>query len=369
MQPKISVIVPVYKAEKYLHRCVDSILSQTFTDFELILVNDGSPDNCGKICDEYAQKDNRVRAFHKENGGVSSARNLGLDKAKGEWITFVDSDDWLKPRCLEQLTNKLDADMIKCGIEASDKSSIWTVENNKYSVKQFLEKNEKDFIVRTSCVTLFKTKLINKFNIRFDKHIRYGEDMIFNLQYLSYCQDVRFVNYIGYVYFSETEISHSTKYKMSFHDIEISLKKSIDLRIKLKEKTEANVDLQHDLYLYFSMIPITKLVDQESMSEYFGLCKKFIPSLDLNMLYNTSYLSPIIRGISELKSMYERNLYANGKELYKALYCINSNYNVKIKFPYKDFYIWNWLIKHKLFCILDAGLKFYFLIKRIHNRP
>ena len=125
MQPKISVIVPVYKAEKYLHRCVDSILSQTFTDFELILVNDGSPDNCGAICDEYAQKDNRVRVFHKENGGVSSARNLGLDNAKGEWITFVDSDDWLKPGCLEQLTNKLDADMIKCGIEASDKSSIW----------------------------------------------------------------------------------------------------------------------------------------------------------------------------------------------------------------------------------------------------
>ena len=180
MQPKISVIVLVYKAEKYLHRCVDSILSQTFTDFELILVNDGSPDNCGAICDEYAQKDNRVRVFHKENGGVSSARNLGLDNAKGEWITFVDSDDWLKPGCLEQLTNKLDADMIKCGIEASDKSSIWTVENNKYSVKQFLEKNEKDFIARTSCVTLFKTKLINKFNIRFDKHIRYGEDMIFN---------------------------------------------------------------------------------------------------------------------------------------------------------------------------------------------
>lgn len=83
MEPKISVIVPVYKVEEYLHRCIDSILSQSFTDFELILVDDGSPDNCGKICDEYAQKDSRVRVFHKPNRGVSSARNLGLDNATG----------------------------------------------------------------------------------------------------------------------------------------------------------------------------------------------------------------------------------------------------------------------------------------------
>ena len=364
----ISIIVPIYKAEKYLHRCVDSILAQTFTDFELILVNDGSPDNSGAICDEYALKDSRVRVFHKENGGVSSARNLGLDNAQGEWITFVDSDDWLKHECLEQLTNQLDADMIKCGMESSDRKSSWAINSNKYSVKLFLEKYEKDFIARTSCVTLFKTKLISKFNIRFDEHIRYGEDMIFNLSYLSFSESVRFVNYIGYVYFSETEIPHSTKYRMSFNDIEISLKKAIDLRIKLKEKTGANVDIQHDLYLYFSMIPITKLVNHKSMSEYFGLCKNFIQSLDIASFYNISYLSPITRGISELKHMYERKLYTNGKELYKALYCINSNCNAKIKFPYKDFYIWNWLIKYKLFCILDPSLKFYFFIKRIYKK-
>lgn len=85
--PKISVIVPVYNTEKYLHRCVDSILAQTFTDFELLLIDDGSTDSSGAICDEYAQKDSRVRVFHKENGGASSARNLGLDNATGEWIT------------------------------------------------------------------------------------------------------------------------------------------------------------------------------------------------------------------------------------------------------------------------------------------
>jgi len=103
----ISVIVPVYKVEKYIHRCVDSILNQTFTDFELILVDDGSPDNCGAICDEYAQKDGRVVAIHQENGGLSAARNAGIDWAfansDSEWLTFIDSDDWVHPNYLERL--------------------------------------------------------------------------------------------------------------------------------------------------------------------------------------------------------------------------------------------------------------------------
>ena len=91
--PRLSIIVPVYKVEKYIHKCVDSILNQTFTDYELILVDDGSPDNCGKICDEYAKKDSRVKVIHKKNGGQSSARNKGLDHAKGNYISFIDSDD------------------------------------------------------------------------------------------------------------------------------------------------------------------------------------------------------------------------------------------------------------------------------------
>lgn len=107
--PQVSVIVPVYKVEKYLKRCVDSILAQTFTDFELILVDDGSPDGCPDMCDEYAEKDRRVRVIHKENGGLSSARNAGIDwvfeNSDSEWISFVDSDDYVHPKMLESLLN------------------------------------------------------------------------------------------------------------------------------------------------------------------------------------------------------------------------------------------------------------------------
>ena len=93
--PIISIIVPVYNTEAYLRRCLESILTQTFTDFECILIDDGSLDNCPMICDEYATKDNRIIVIHQKNSGVSIARNIGLNVAKGEWINFVDSDDWL----------------------------------------------------------------------------------------------------------------------------------------------------------------------------------------------------------------------------------------------------------------------------------
>lgn len=93
--PKISIIVPVFNVENYLHRCIDSILVQTFKDFEVLLIDDGSTDKSGKICDEYAFNDNRVKVFHKRNGGVSSARNVGLNNAVGKWVTFCDSDDYV----------------------------------------------------------------------------------------------------------------------------------------------------------------------------------------------------------------------------------------------------------------------------------
>ena len=113
--PQISVIVPVYNVEKYLSRCIDSILSQTFTDFELLLIDDGSADSSGKICDEFAMKDERIRVFHKENGGVASARQLGVDEAKGLYSIHADGDDWVEPNMLERMYLKITetgADMV-----------------------------------------------------------------------------------------------------------------------------------------------------------------------------------------------------------------------------------------------------------------
>lgn len=114
--PLISVIVPVYNVEKYLPRCVDSIWGQTYTNLEIILVDDGSPDSCGRICDEYAAKDNRIKVIHKKNGGLSDARNAGIDIAQGEYITFVDSDDWIITNYIETLYKLVEKYQCKIGI-------------------------------------------------------------------------------------------------------------------------------------------------------------------------------------------------------------------------------------------------------------
>ncbi|MED3939488.1 glycosyltransferase family 2 protein [Priestia megaterium] len=126
--PAISIIVPVYNVEEYLEKCIDSILKQTFKDFELILVNDGSTDNCGEICDKYVGKDNRVRVIHKKNGGLSDARNSGIEAAKGHYIGFVDSDDWIEPNMYEILYTlcvENGADISTCSI------NIWDKENKR----------------------------------------------------------------------------------------------------------------------------------------------------------------------------------------------------------------------------------------------
>ncbi len=125
----ISVFVPVYRVENYLEKCLDSITGQTYTDLEILLIDDGSPDRCGEICDRYADVDHRIQVFHTENHGLSSARNLGLEHAKGEYIGFVDSDDWIEPDMFARLLAAIEdnnADIAVCGrvMEYPDKKEV-----------------------------------------------------------------------------------------------------------------------------------------------------------------------------------------------------------------------------------------------------
>lgn len=203
-QPKISVIVPVYKAEKYLRRCIDSLLAQTFTDFEVLLIDDGSPDNSGDICDEYAQTDNRVRAVHKENGGVSSARQCGIDNARGEYTIHADPDDWVEPTMLEELYHKAKeekADMVICDF--------------------YLSKNNKDILVRqqpslldhvtvqcelfqqlhgSCCNKLVKRVCYSEFSIKFPTELSFCEDLFVNTSLLLHPIRVAYLSRAFYHY-------------------------------------------------------------------------------------------------------------------------------------------------------------------------
>lgn len=187
--PKISVIVPVYNTEKYLHRCIDSILAQTFTDFEVLLIDDGSTDSSGTICDEYAAKDSRVRVFHKANGGVSSARNLGLDNAKGEWISFVDADDWVENNWLEILLEIISKDddlkIVRFGYfcnEGDLEHKIVSEQDHILVEKEdFLEQNDVIGYYAMLWNSLFKYDIIGD-KVRFDTTLNWSEDFIFSYE-------------------------------------------------------------------------------------------------------------------------------------------------------------------------------------------
>lgn len=194
-QPVVSVIVPVYNVERFLPRCVESALLQTFTDFELLLVDDGSKDSSGIICDAYAVKDTRVRVIHKANGGASSARNLGLDAAQGEWILFLDGDDyWTSDECLSMLLERqaeLQVDILRFEYQAVDEQEALlftpSVEKKKAWAGRRLTESEfytyalagENFIP----LLLIRKSLIG--NLRFDKDYVFLEDMHFLLHLLS----------------------------------------------------------------------------------------------------------------------------------------------------------------------------------------
>lgn len=207
--PQISLIVPVYNAGKYLSRCIDSILNQSFKDFELILVNDGSRDNSLEICNHYSELDERVIVANQENGGVSSARNHGIEVAKGDYICFVDADDYVKPSYLEQLVrpalqnDKIDLVLqgrIKC---EGDKQTIITPNRDEV---YFLSKDPgffKDVELFRFCAVfskLFKRDIIQNHEISFSRSLNHGEDFDFLAKYLIYCNGVQVSTCANYYY-------------------------------------------------------------------------------------------------------------------------------------------------------------------------
>ena len=182
----ISIIVPVYKVEKYLRRCIDSILAQTYQNIEVLLIDDGSPDNSGEICDEYAERDSRVRVFHKPNDGVSSARNLGLKEAKGQYIGFVDADDYIDKSMYEVLLNNFlqeQADISICSYNQEDKNGVFHKHWPREDYLTITGDRQIECLISNQYYTcscwdrLFKKELLHGF--QFDESKKVYEDLLF----------------------------------------------------------------------------------------------------------------------------------------------------------------------------------------------
>jgi glycosyltransferase involved in cell wall biosynthesis len=252
--PAISIIVPVYKTEKYLNRCVDSILSQDYNDFELILVDDGSPDNSGKICDEYAKNDNRIKVIHKENGGVSSARNLGIEESCGSYLMFVDSDDYIEPDSLNLLfaDTKNNPDIIIGDIyweyaNLSKKVPQKSVCNGiikKEDLLKYLAKLIDEKQLNYLHAKLFKRDVILKNNIRFKKfEDTAAEDTVFNFDAILKSESIFFDDRYFYSYIINQE-SNSLSSKPDLDKYKKFSNLSDKLENYAKELSALNDDVQ-----------------------------------------------------------------------------------------------------------------------------
>ena len=236
MEKLVSIIVPVYKVEKYLRRCIDSVLNQTYKNIEVILVDDGSPDKCGKICDEYAKDNKRVKVFHKKNGGLSDARNYGLKKAQGQYIYFLDSDDWIETNTIAILAEKIiktKADIAVGGIKTvgdySSYNNLWydkdLILNHDEAIQALLENK---FMASHACNKLFKREVIKKFS--FPKGLLYEDIYIMHKIFL-HCEKVAITKEYLYDYYQrEDSISNQHSIKNDFEYINAFAQRYQDMK-------------------------------------------------------------------------------------------------------------------------------------------
>ncbi len=208
--PKATVVVPVYNVEKYLQKCVDSILAQTEPDFELLLVDDGSTDGSGGLCDKLAERDGRIRVIHQENQGLGGARNTGIQAAVGDWLLLVDSDDWIEPQTLEKALEaglREEADLVVFGYRSVDEAGR--------TLQTFLEEAPKDRALSleqqpdlllaspSACIRLYRRELLARTGILFPSRVWY-EDMRTTPKLLAQSKQVVFLDFVGYNYFQRT---------------------------------------------------------------------------------------------------------------------------------------------------------------------
>lgn len=244
----LSIIIPVYNSADVLHRCVDSILDQEYTSFELLLINDGSIDNSLEICNQYARIDSRIRVFDQPNLGVSSARNKGLANSVGEWIMFIDSDDWIYPNTLCRLIDESQfVDMVLGAMYFENGGCVMSLcENNRIFAGRDLELIIQDNINHCSfnspCAKLFRRQIIIDRNLSFDEALCFGEDSLFVKKYLLNVKDIRVVHSLCYHYCDSGDGIYK-KYSKNFKPIYLYYVKMVSMYAKMS--THFNISINN----------------------------------------------------------------------------------------------------------------------------
>lgn len=236
MEKLVSIIIPVYNVEKYLNRCVDSVINQTYKNIEVLLIDDGSSDSCGKMCDDYAKENKNIKSFHKKNGGLSDARNYGLKKAQGQYIYFLDSDDWIEPKTIEILVKKIESDKadiavggIKTVGDFSSYENLWYNQDLVLSKDEALnDLLENKYMASHACNKLFTKELISKHP--FPKGKIYEDIRIMHNIFLD-CEKITITKEYLYNYYQREEsISNNHNLKKDFEYIEAFSERYNDIK-------------------------------------------------------------------------------------------------------------------------------------------
>lgn len=274
----ISVIVPVYKAEKVIARCIESVIAQEYKDWELILVDDGSPDRSGEICDEYAKKDERILVVHQKNAGASAARNHGIDVAQGEYICFIDADDYVTERYLSNFGAKdKDVDFAIQGmtltfVDESQNHDKLPSFSGILSLRELLSQNECTLdLLNGPCCKLYRTEILREHQISFPVGLSYGEDSIFVLAYLYHCDKVNVSALSNYCYTHENAQSLSST-RQDGHKMMAAVSQDFalfrDLSIRIGDLPHTYIDYYRDYkaLMFYNAIH-NELLSEESLDK------------------------------------------------------------------------------------------------------
>lgn len=321
MSPLISIIVPVYNAEDCLENCVESILNQECQNFELLLIDDGSPDRSGEICDVYAVKDSRIRVFHKENGGVSMARNMGLEMARGEWVIFIDADDSIAPGFLNLLNDNTGYDLIIGGYKTLPKGEVFydfDVTFHGDTMGEFVACHLWNGYVWGK---FYKASILRDARIRFRTDLIVYEDLIFNLDYLLQCDSIRMVPFCLYLYKDPIDKMIQEKYALLPDEI----KKIYALVEERLEKLSQRFHCWRPAYIFdfIEHYPLKRIIDMGNDDELYQLYTEIKGNVDRTVFYNDRIASPILRFIACIKKEYLfRKHRVRGHLLAKAVHAL-----------------------------------------------
>lgn len=232
--PTVSIIIPAYNCEKYISRCLDSVMKQSYIDFECICIDDGSLDNTAKICDDYAQKDIRIKVIHIKNSGVSAARNIGLDRAVGKYILFLDADDWIASEHIKNMLPIADEDLIRAGFKKIKNGHFYSEEATKplFLTKEEMASNFYSFWIEYPFWNVwggcYKNSIIKEHNIRFDENVHLSEDALFIVNYLTFSKNIRITDKCTYYYEDGQKDSLVHQYSPERLNVEIKVCKLIE---------------------------------------------------------------------------------------------------------------------------------------------